>query len=360
MATKYLEVAELIRHRVHSGAYLLKQMPGERALAAEVGVSYMTSRRAIQHLIKEGVLPPRSTGKSDSPAHPPGALRIAFVMPAFDSAVYSLWRSSLEQVVEERGGLVHAVIYAGWHDSVIGDALDGDFSGVMLIPTMPLPPQVVMDRLVRTRRRLVVLMHDFSQFGITSVGIDQPESIDKLIEHLFQLGHRHIDCLNTEPLNAVLQKRIDVWRESLARRNLRGDLHCNPVKPFEFPAMRAREYFGSILDSGTFRATAMFCTTLEGCAVGVIRAACDRGIQVGRDLSVCTPDVPWRATLMTPSVTTLNTPNPRPYLAKALDWIANPARNGSRSLTIGPKDVPVLIGESTGPAGNTPVARVRP
>jgi DNA-binding LacI/PurR family transcriptional regulator len=350
MATKYLEVADLIRRRVHSGAYLLKQMPGERALAAEVGVSYMTSRRAIQHLIKEGVLPPRTAGGADSPPPRSTTLRIAFVAPAFDSPGFSEWRWALQRAVEERGGLVHAVSYVGWHDSVIGDALDGDFTGVLMIPTMPLPSQLVMDRLVRARHRLVILEHDYTQFGIPSVHIDQPRSVDSLIEHLHGLGHRHIDCLHTEPPVGVLQKRIDVWREALERRSLRGDLHYSPVEPFQNAAVRAREYFGSVLDSGKFQATALFCTTLEGVAVGAIRASSDRGIQVGRDLSVCAPDVPWRATMMTPSVTTLNTPNPQPYLAKALDWIVNQGRGWNHPLSIGPQDVPVLCGESTGPA----------
>lgn len=64
----FTSVIEVIEQRIARGDYLLKNIPGERKLAQEVGVSYMTARKAVLHLIERQVLTRRPNGTLD--VHP--------------------------------------------------------------------------------------------------------------------------------------------------------------------------------------------------------------------------------------------------------------------------------------------------
>ncbi len=54
--SKYNEVMSVIKRRIREGDYFVDNIPGERRLAEETGVSYMTARRAVQQLLEEKVL----------------------------------------------------------------------------------------------------------------------------------------------------------------------------------------------------------------------------------------------------------------------------------------------------------------
>ena len=53
---KYNEVMSVIKQRIREGDYFVESIPGERRLAEETGVSYMTARRAVLQLLEEKVL----------------------------------------------------------------------------------------------------------------------------------------------------------------------------------------------------------------------------------------------------------------------------------------------------------------
>src|SRR5882757_10963647 len=54
--SKYNEVMSVIERRIREGDYLLASIPGERKIAEETGVSYMTARRAVLELLDQEVL----------------------------------------------------------------------------------------------------------------------------------------------------------------------------------------------------------------------------------------------------------------------------------------------------------------
>src|SRR5687767_6199681 len=59
---KYTEVMSVIERRIREGDYLLENIPGERKIAEETGVSYMTARRAVANLLDRKVLIRHPTG----------------------------------------------------------------------------------------------------------------------------------------------------------------------------------------------------------------------------------------------------------------------------------------------------------
>src|SRR4051812_21072098 len=71
--SKYTEVMSVIKRRIREGDYLLSKFPGERKIAEETGVSYMTARRAITQLLDDKVLVRGPSGGLD--VHPSYAKR---------------------------------------------------------------------------------------------------------------------------------------------------------------------------------------------------------------------------------------------------------------------------------------------
>ena len=61
----YTDVMAVIERRIAAGDYMLKDLPGERRLADEVGVSYMTARKAVQALLEKKVLTRRCGSSAD-------------------------------------------------------------------------------------------------------------------------------------------------------------------------------------------------------------------------------------------------------------------------------------------------------
>src|ERR1700752_5488981 len=86
---KYTEVMSVIKRRIREGDYLLDSIPGERKIAEETGVSYMTARRAVQELLDAEVLIRGDSGALD--VHPTYTRRakpaeVVLLCPAYPSS----------------------------------------------------------------------------------------------------------------------------------------------------------------------------------------------------------------------------------------------------------------------------------
>ena len=55
LAYKYTRVEESIKNSIRQGE-IVDKLPGERVLARDLGVSYMTVRKAVSNLVAEGLL----------------------------------------------------------------------------------------------------------------------------------------------------------------------------------------------------------------------------------------------------------------------------------------------------------------
>ena len=72
------------------------------------------------------------------------------------------------------------------------------------------------------RCRVTVLDQDATDVGIPSVVVFPPESVRLLLDHLVSLGHRRIDCLNTQGEDDVIRARSSVWERYLKEHGLLG------------------------------------------------------------------------------------------------------------------------------------------
>lgn len=349
---KYTEVADFIRKRVGKGDYSLRGVPAERQLAAEIGVSYMTVRRAIHALIEDGTLIRQPNGRVAVGLLTQGngsQLQLAFLAPTFNSPVIEQWRVALDAIVRKRGGVVRPILYMHWDDPIVQDALEA-FDGVFLIPVPESLPAHVESRL-KNAKRLVVLDQDFSHMGIPSVRLFPPVFVQRLLDHLDKLGHRRIDCLNLPPENPdadpVLQQRVEQWQVWKAAHGAEGQLISMPQSLHSDPFNTAYKTMKKQLDAGPFKATAIMCVTAPG-AIGAMRALHEHGITPGREVSVCTINSESMGETLIPSLTALEPPSPTPYLMIGVDWIIEGGNAWSGPLLLQPSEVPLVIRESTG------------
>ncbi len=347
---KYLKIAELLKNRVFRGDYLLREIPAERQLSAEVGASYMTVRRAVRTLVDEGVLVRKENGRTVPGRRVHGSgrgLHLAFLVPTVCSQVVERWRVGLDTAAEKCGGIVKTILYMHWDDPIVMDALE-TFDGIFIIPVPELPSPELLER-IRSCRKAVIVDQDFSYAGIPSVRVFPPVFVQRLLDYLWGLGHRRIDCLaicaDPPEADAALKERVGQWAVWLKAHNCTGRLLQSGQECHREPYCNAYRAMKRAVSGGRFDATALLCTTMPA-AVGAMRAFYECGIRPGRDVSVCAVDSEGIGGMLVPSLTALEATDPSPYFALCLEWIRG-SGEWPGPLLLQPDEAPVAVREST-------------
>lgn len=350
MAAKYIEIAEIIRCRILRGDYVVSPFPGQPTLAKELGVSYLTARKAVERLIQQGILSREYNGRvkivEQASSAGKSPLNIAFLAPP--TVVSWDWMPALQQIIELRGGSVRLIPYLDWNDQNVYDAVGGQYDGTFIIPQDNIP-RLALDLMIENRHRVVTLFQDLTEHGIPCIDQTPEKGVFRLIEYLISLGHTRIDCLNAEPHNLQIERYINDWRNALHRSNVKGTLHDISIESHYDSALHTYHKTKKLLTQGNWDATAVFSTSVRS-VQGLYRAAHEHGMQIGKDLSVCAIGSYEYAQIMTPSLTCEKNPERAPFISKGLDWILSGGSNWSGPLHICPQDAEVFKGESTGPA----------
>ncbi|NLX05996.1 MAG: LacI family transcriptional regulator [Phycisphaerae bacterium] len=348
---KYEYIARLLENRIRHGDYLLKEVPSERELALEAQVSHMTARKAILHLVDKGLLvrrPNRRLAVRRDRGNARKQVQIALLSSPYPNPYLELWHLWLNEMARERECFVRVIGYCHWDDAVILDTIEG-FDGTFLLPLSDQIPLSLIRRIKQAGRPVVILGQDTSEHGIPSLRITSPSMVQKLLDHLGGLGHRHVDCLNTQPPDQVIRARIDQWQLWLAAHGGTGTLFDEPVRVYHSPIRGACETVRRLLDAGELKPNAaLFCVTTSA-ALGALRAIYEKGLKAGKDISVCSAeDGADVAPYLTPALTCLRDRDPKPYLGVCVDWILRGGENWVGPLAVQPADAMVFEGETTG------------
>lgn len=347
---KYLESSELMENRIRRGDYAIRDLPTEQELARELGVSRKTARRAILRLMEKQIVVRKPYGRltvNGVHAMLNGRLQLAFLAVAFYSPNSEAWRFAVDRAARKIGAVVRPVEFVHWDDPVIPEVLAG-FDGVFLMPGSEEIPLALLERFSQAPH-LVSLENNLSDWGVPSVHLLPPRFIHCLGDHLYQIGHRHIDCLNTQPPDRMIQRRAEQWLLWQRMHKVEGRLINEPVQPFGFAAPKAYDVMKRLLNAGEFKATGLVCLTNEA-ATGAIRALQEHGLQVGKDVSVCAMEGGMTARLQCPSRTVLEPPEPDLYVEVCMDWFARRTKPWVGPPLVEPSTLPLFKGESTGPA----------
>ncbi|MCW8132045.1 MAG: substrate-binding domain-containing protein [Planctomycetota bacterium] len=349
MNAKYAEVAQAIGRRIRAGDYAGARIPGERVLATQFGVSHMTARKAVDKLLQEGVLHRLPNGRLTVRRNRKAPARhLAFLEPAYYSPVYERMRAELERAAARHGATVRPVDFVHWDDPAIPEALQG-FDGVFLAPSgIPMPERVCRLFANPKARPAVSLEVDLSAWGIPSLCFFPPSAVNRLLDHLWNLGHRAIDCLNTQPDNEVIRARIGAWRAWTERRGAGGRLIDAPVKPYELAIEQAYRVMLRELKNPAGLSPALVVTA-GATGLAVLRALHDRGLRPGVDLSVAAVNGEDLARYSVPTLTSLEPPAMAPFLERALAWVFSDPRAWEGPLLVEAGGVELFEGKSAGP-----------
>lgn len=357
MSAKYIQITEAVKRQIRNGDYLIDKIPSERKLAEVFGVSYMTGRRAVQQLLSENIFLRMPNGRlAISPQfdRKEEQLNVAMIMPNWPIPSLNKWRRALQQVVDMRGGIVKTIFYDHNNDSVIQEALNGNFSRIFI--TLSIIPDALRPKLEQMKDRVVLLYQDLSDDGFICLDSPSPDHIGLLTGHLYELGHRDISLLNTQPKGNIIKGRINSFEHCASGRGMNYSIIDHPVNPFEDAGLRAYEVFKDILSFESFTSTGIVCTTIEA-AQGSIRAAYDCGLEPGKDISICSYGGLEVARLSIPSITVTSTIDVerqcRSLITDILD-LRTPER-----LLYGWDRMEVWPGESTGPVSKNAISKIK-
>ena len=171
--------------------------------------------------------------------------------------------------------------------------------------------------LVRTRRHdervqyLIERDFPFVAFGRTDLEVDYSyvdsdgeAGFRQLVEYLVGLGHQRIACLSADPELTFVAHRLTGYRAALAAHGIRPD--PNLLIQADLTQRGGYEAAGRLLDRAE-PPTALVCLN-DLMALGAMRAAQQRGLAVGHDISVTGFDDIPLAENAHPPLTTLEQP----------------------------------------------------
>lgn len=351
---------QVLEKRIADGDLFLKgQMPSERRLTAELGVSRTTVRKALKILLEEGTLEREGRRRARIRKADVAQARvptIAFLVPAVFSSDHGLWWDGVNTALEGSDVILRPISYVRFEDPTVHEAVS-NYDALFLIPPAQKIPAWLAHKMRESSCRIAVLDQDESAQGFVSVKFFPPSADTKLLSHLRALGHQRIDCLNTQREDAVIQERVAAWQTFLRESGIPGVLRSQPTGK---PLSGAYEYVARLLREGHLLATALYCTT-GPCAIGAMRALKDAGLEIGRDVSVCAVNDEGIGRFLLKALTALEA-QPRSYfLRQVTDWmLSGEAWKGP--LLIQPGDAPLFEGETVGAAprgGTYMVARRR-
>jgi len=306
---KYQQTAELLQRRIERGDYCSSSLPGAPKLAQELGLSYMTIRQAMQHLVESGAMARATNGRLVIPGDPAEAprLKVAFIHPGDNCE--NKWYRAISGGAKRYGCSYRDIPFLFSDDQVIFDALDGDFD-LIFFQIMPISP-ILLGKLIRHRDRVVSLFTDLTEYGIRRFDGLTCDAVGPLIAHLHERGCRSIDYFDTA---STPHPRQAVWEKTLRKLKCRGNAYRHPVFPPKPCSTHTREILSGLIREGRLDGTdALFCNSMPA-ARGAIRALADHGIRVPEDMALASFGGPEDAQLNTPSITIVNTPNLNPLM----------------------------------------------
>jgi hypothetical protein len=350
--TKFQYITTLLENRILHGDYRLKEFPSERELAFEVQVSHMTARKVVLHLVEKGLLVRQSNKRlavNRNPNDVKKQMQIALLAPAYPNPYLEFWHLWLKEMSQERNFFVRDIGYCHWDDAILVDTIEG-FDGTFLLPMSDEIPSPLIQRIKQTSRPVVVLGQDLSAQKIPSLRLTSPRMVQKLLDYLGDLGHHQIDCLNTQSPDQVVEARIEQWQRWLSAHEGTGRLFNEPVPVYRSPMQGAYETVKRLLTSGELKPhDTVFCVTTTA-AMGAIRAIYEKGLNVGKDISICSAeDGADIAPYLTPALTCLRDRDPHPYLGQCVDWMLGGGRDWIGPFAVEPPEALVFPGETVGP-----------
>lgn len=234
---KYRQMVELLEQRINNGEYPEGKLPAVRLLAEDIGVSYLTARKAVNELKENGIITHNASNRKIVIGKAVTKQPLVGVITPFWH--FSEWMRSIRNVTAELGGQVRFVAYASDTDPAITEALSASFDVIFVVLPVGRRNSRLLSRLRKLGNKVVILFHDMTRYGLRSFIGSNPGSIHLIMQKLVDCGCRRIDALGSgNSSDTESSARLEAWRSFLDCHGLSGEFHDPGILPFEHRSLK--------------------------------------------------------------------------------------------------------------------------
>lgn len=337
-----------------------ERLPSERALAKQHRVSYMTIRRAINELTKQGYLVRKvGSGTFVRPEIVGKKLRrrLGLFWPAWQSPDVMAYTMYISRIAETNQWKPKVFTYRGLDDRQIHEALHS-CDALLVLPTPGAFPPDVVELFRSSATPTVFIGLPTYNLGLDSV-IGEPESdIDLAMDYLEQLGHERIAMffhdMHYDPSSgAPGYRQYDRWRQRITRKlgkEALDELKISvDVPAFEWPH---QSYYDRIVQvHRAYGRNLPFTAIISHISVltSQLAAFLDLGFKVPDEISLVAIGEEKEAEFLRPRPTTIFV-NIEEHMRMAWELITDKLENPDRPARNAVVKPTLVVGQTTGPA----------
>jgi len=302
---KYLQIKNKIKQNIKNGS-ITGKLPGERVLAKQLNVSYMTVRKAIMELVEEGILykfTTKGTFVSHRKMSPKITHNIGFfidekIREGISSPYYSLIFKALEKEITKNG---YNLILFSDSDNLnpLNNKKKIDGAIICCFPRIENKIQEIKKLLP-----IVLLDNTASDKSIPSVTIDNFNSCRECTKYLWSLGHKRIGFISGLMDSDVSKDRFLGYKSALNDNGLEEDKTLIFKGDYSYESgEKGAEYFLALPKPPT----AIICAN-DSMAIGAMKMIREKGLNIPEDISVIGFDDIEVASKVFPPLTTIAAP----------------------------------------------------
>jgi len=302
---KYMIVENHIKKCIKNKTFVDK-LPGERSLAKELGISYMTIRKAIENLVNKGVLykiPTKGAYVNKAGAKKEKNLTIGYFLDSsiksgISSPYYSLILNAIEKEAAKAG---YSVVY--FSDMSV-DRMNKTLSKLdgVIATCFPRIENTIIE--IKDNIPIVVIENSAADKTIPSVIIDNFNADVESVDYICSLGHTHIGFMMGLEDSDIGKSRYAGYQHGLNKNNIKLNEELVFRGNYSYEAgIEGAEYYLSMKQ----RPTAIICAN-DSMALGAIQKLNQEGFDVPEDISIIGFDDIEVASQIVPTLTTIAAP----------------------------------------------------
>ena len=306
--SKYSRVRDALAEAIRSGKYSIgEKLPGERTLAAQYGISYMTIRRAVGDLVDLGLIdrrpweglfvtasaaaldPRRNVDVGAPPPQSTSTTTLNVITVGHEPQHVNTLKRLASRYADDRGWSTRYVRIDHPGDThAIGCILGGGLS-LLIIPDDATMRGPVGEAVQQVGGRAVLIGNRMDNLGVPSVLADDTQAIGLAVQHLRQHGHARIGMLCDYINHPVTSVQVAKWRSCFAAECPTAELDRRLIvvdtPRFDCPTQNAYRRMCEYLRADGDAITALVCTGDES-AVAAMSACRDLGRPVPESMSI--------------------------------------------------------------------------
>jgi len=298
---KYILIKERIKEKIKNGLFVEK-LPGERILAKDFDVSYMTVRKAITELEEEGILhkfTTKGTFVCNSKMSPKITNNIGFFLDAtiregISSPYYSLIFKAINKAARKKG---YNILLFSDFDDLNPVSNKKKIDGV-IICCFPRIEENIQE--IKKYLPIVLLDNIASDKSLPSVTIDNFNSCSNSTKHLWNLGHRRIGFVSGLLDSDVSKDRLRGYISALSSFDIKENKSLIFKGDYSYESgEKAGDYFASL----SHPPSAIICAN-DSMAIGAMKILQEKGLRIPIDISIIGFDDIEVASRVFPALTT--------------------------------------------------------